>query len=290
MSSSNFFAKEHPARTDGREVEWQLACTDLGSVRRWLADHGTIDGLLLEPRSTQQIFDTYLDTDDWRIHRAGFALRIRSGSGKSEATLKSLHSASAQVADRQELSEPLKNSESESIRQSTGPVGARVHAVSGTRALLPLFEVRTSRQRFAICREDEAQQLGEIALDETVISRPRGEPRMSMQRVEVEALTEAREPLQSLVKTLRTDCALETASDTKYSQGLKSVGLAPGTAPNFAPAVVDASMTFGEVALANLRCYLSAWHLHEPGARWGDNPEELHDLRVAARRLEATLR
>jgi len=290
MSSSNFFAKEHPARTDGREVEWQLACTDLGSVRRWLADHGTIDGLVLEPRSTLQIFDTYFDTNDWRIHRAGFALRIRSGSGKSEATLKSLHSASAQVADRQELSEPLKNSESESIRQSTGPVGARVHAVSGTRALLPLFEVRTSRQRFAICREDEAQQLGEIALDETVISRPRGEPQMSLQRVEVEALTEPREPMQSLVKTLRTDCALEAASDTKYSQGLKSVGLAPGTAPNFAPAVVDASMTFGEVALANLRCYLSAWHLHEPGARWGDNPEELHDLRVAARRLEATLR
>jgi triphosphatase len=62
-------------------VEWQLACTDLSAVRRWLSDHGTIDGLILEPRSTQQIFDTYLDTDDWRIHRAGFALRVRSGSG-----------------------------------------------------------------------------------------------------------------------------------------------------------------------------------------------------------------
>ena len=239
----------------------------------------TIDGLVLEPRSTLQIFDTYLDTDDWRIHRAGFALRIRSESGKSEATLKSLHSASAEVADRRELSEPLENAESESIRQSIGPVGTRVHAVSGAHALLPLFEVRTSRQRFAIRREDEAKQLGEIALDETVISRPHGEPQTSMQRVEVEALTEAHEPLQSLVKTLRGDCALEAASDTKYSQGLKSVGLAPGPAPEFAPTAVDASMAIVEVALANLRRYLSAWHLHEPGARLGDNPEELHDLR-----------
>ncbi|HEY3658856.1 MAG TPA: CHAD domain-containing protein [Steroidobacteraceae bacterium] len=290
MSSSNLSAKQHPGQKNGREVEWQLACTDLGSVRRWLADHGTIDGLVLEPRSTLQIFDTYLDTNDWRIHRAGFALRIRSGSGKLEATLKSLHSASTEVADREELNETLENSESESMRQSNGPVGTRVHAVSGARALLPLFEVRTSRQRFAICREDETQQLGEIALDETVISRPRGEPRMSMQRVEVEALTEAREPLQSLVKTLRTDCALEMASDTKYSQGLKSVGLAPGTAPNFAPTVVDDSMTIVEAALANLRRYLSAWHIHEPGARLGDNPEELHDLRVAGRRLDAILR
>jgi CHAD domain-containing protein len=291
MSSNTHSAKqEEPGQKNGRDAEWQLACTDLGSVRRWLADQGKIDGLVLEPLSTLQIFDTYLDTDDWRIHRAGFALRIRSESGKSEATLTSLHSASAEVAERRELSETLENSESESIRQSIGPVGTRVHAVSGAHALLPLFEVRTSRQRFAIRREDEAQQLGEIALDETVISRPHGEPQTSMQRVEVEALTEAYEPLQSLVKTLRSDCALEAASDTKYSQGLKSVGLAPGPAPEFAPTAVDASMPIVEVALANLRRYLSAWHLHEPGARLGDNPDELHDLRVAGRRLDAILR
>jgi triphosphatase len=290
MPSSTHATEPEPGQKDGREVEWQLASADLGSVRRWLADHGTIDGLVLEPRSTLQIFDTYLDTDDWRIHRAGFALRIRCESGKSEATLKSLHSAGTEVADRREVSESLENTDSESIRQLMGPVGTRVHAVSGVHALLPLFEVRTSRQRFAIRREDEAQQLGEIALDETVISRPHGEPQTSLQRVEVEALTEVHEPLQTLVKTLRSDCALEPASDTKYSQGLKSVGLAPGTAPEFSPTAVEPSMPMVDVARANLRRYLSAWHLHEPGARLGDNPEELHDLRVAGRRLDAILR
>src|SRR6202166_3663724 len=290
MSSGTTSTRQDKAAEHGREVEWQLASTDLGSVRRWLADHGRIDGLLLEPRSTLQILDTYWDTDDWRIHRAGVALRIRSESGKAEATLKSLHSASATVADRREMSEPLDNTLSESIRQSSGPVGTRVHAVSGAHALVPLFEVRTSRQRFAVHREDEAQQLGEIALDETVISRPHGEPQTSMQRVEVEALTATHGPLQSLVNTLRSDCALVAASDTKYSQGLKSVGLAPGPAPEFAPTAVDHSMVIVEVALANLRRYLSAWHLHEPGARMGDNPDELHDLRVAGRKLDAILR
>lgn len=288
-SSTHSAAREEPGQRE-REVEWQLASTDLGSVRRWLTDHGTIGGLVLEPRSTLQIVDTYLDTDDWRFHRAGFALRIRSESGKSEATLKSLHSAGAELADRRELTESLENSQSESIRHSIGPVGTRVHAVSGAHALLPLFEVHTSRQRFAVRHEDQAQQLGEIALDETVISRPQGEPRTSMQRVEVEALTEAHEPLQSLVDTLRSDCALEAASDTKYSQGLKSVGLAPGPAPEFLPTAVDACMTMAEVARANLRRYLSAWHLHEPGARLGDDPEELHDLRLAGRRLDGILR
>ena len=289
MSSSAPSATTPPVRKIGREVEWKLACTDLKSVRRWLADHGTIDGLVLEPRTTLQIFDTYLDTEDWRIHRAGFALRIRSGSGKPQATLKSLHSASTEVADRVELNETLENSESESIRHSIGPVGARVQAVSGARALLPLFELRTSRQRFAIRREDQAQQLGEIALDETIISRPNGAPETSMKRVEVEVLTDTQEPLQSLVKTLRSDCALETASDTKYSYSLKSVGLAP-PAPGIAATAVDASMTIAEVAAANIHRYWSDWQRHEPGARTGDDPEELHDLRVAGRRLDAILR
>jgi triphosphatase len=289
MSPSTSAAPPTTPHQNGREVEWQLACTDLGSVRRWLGDHRTIDGLIVEPRATLEIFDTYLDTDDWRIHRAGFALRIRSASGTTEATLKSLHSASAEVADREELTEKLNSSDSEELRGSVGPVGTRVLAASGARALSPLFELRTSRQRFAIRKSDETRQLGEIALDETVISLPHGEPQASLLRVEVEALTESHEPLRALVKILRSNCALEAASDTKYSLGLKSVGLAP-PAPEFAATAVDASMTLAEVAVVNLRRYLAAWYQHEPGARLGDDPEELHDLRVAGRRLDAVLR
>src|SRR5882724_570735 len=282
--------QEQPNHKDGREVEWQLAATNLASVRRWLDDHGTIDGLVLEPRPTLTIFDTYFDTDDWRIHRAGFALRIRSEDGKSEATLKSLRSNSTEMADRREVSETLENTESESIARSIGPVRTRVHAVSGAHPLQPLFEVHTSRQRYAVHAADNEQQLGEIALDETVISRPHGQPQTSIQRVEVEALTDAHEPLQTLVKALRDGCSLESASDSKFSQGLKSVGLAPAPPAELAPAEVDASMRIDEVALANLRRYLSAWDLPEPGARLGDDLEELHDLRVAGRRLDAILR
>ena len=289
MSSSTHVPQE-PSHKDGREVEWQLASNDLASVRRWLDDHGTIDGLVLEPRPTLKIFDTYFDTDDWRIHRAGFALRIRSEDGKSEATLKSLRSNSTEMADRREVSETLENTESDSIARSTGPVGTRVHAVSGAHPLQPLFEVHTSRQRYSVHAADNEQPLGEIALDETVISRPHGQPQTSIQRVEVEALTDAHEPLQTLVKALRSGCSLESASDSKFSQGLKSVGLAPAPPPELAPAAVSASMRINEVALANLRRYLGAWDLHEPGARLGDDPEELHDLRVAGRRLDAILR
>ena len=44
-----------------REIEWQLSAPDLGLVRRWLSDHGSVHGLTIEPRPTHTIDDTYLD-------------------------------------------------------------------------------------------------------------------------------------------------------------------------------------------------------------------------------------
>src|SRR5262249_40098129 len=52
---------------------------------------------------------------------------------------------------------------------------------------------------------------------------------------------------------------------------------------------LDLSMTAHDVAMAELRRLLAAWRRHEPGARLGQDAEELHQLRVTARRLDATL-
>src|SRR6516164_10550408 len=51
----------------------------------------------------------------------------------------------------------------------------------------------------------------------------------------------------------------------------------------------DLTTSARAVALAELRRLLAAWREHEPGARLGEDPEELHQLRVTARRIDATL-
>ena len=43
------------------------------------------------------------------------------------------------------------------------------------------------------------------------------------------------------------------------------------------------------VAMAELRRLLATWRVHEPGARRGEDPEELHQLRITARRIDAML-
>lgn len=85
---------------------------------------------------------------------------------------------------------------------------------------------------------------------------------------------------------------------------MKIPASAPGPAPagavgDFAPAGVaaltrpehpfDTTTTAHDVAMAELRRLLALWLRHEPGARLGEDPEELHQLRVAARRIDATL-
>jgi triphosphatase len=280
------------ANSGRREVEWQLATRDLGPVRQWLSEHNAVDGFTIEPRSAQTIYDTYLDTEDRRVHQAGFALRLRDLPGRAEATLKDLAPESSGhfqgLKTRREFNEPLASAEQDAFARSSGPVSARVHAVTGGRPLKPLFRVRTQRQPFAVLG-GEGQEAGEITLDETVVASADGHSKARLQRVEVEALSDDPQPLEGLVEQLRTACALEPAADSKYAIGLQSVGLTASVSPELGPTLIDPAMTVGEIARANLRRNLSQWLRCEPAARLGEDQERLHDLRVAGRRLDVNL-
>ena len=272
-----------------REIEWQLAAPDLPAVRRWLTEHPTLADLQIEPRDSVLLHDTYLDTDDWRFHRAGFALRARASAGGREATLKSLTSARNDVADRIEVSEELPSDDPQSVGGIVGDVGRRVRAVSGKEPLRRLFEVHTTRERFSVRRD--GADVGEIALDDTLFGSVDGKPHARVRRVEVEAhASEPMQPLEDLVAALRAECSLEPASASKYVTGLGAAGLAPPDFAELAGPPSDPSIPVLELARTELRRRLVQWAAHEPGARLGEDPTQLHDLRVAGRRTDATLR
>lgn len=274
---------------DHRELEWQLTATALDSVRQWLTERAGDAGLRCEPLGSVEHQDTYLDTDDWRIHRAGYTLRVRETAGKHEATLKELRPARDGFANRRELTEPLADPGRATVDGWAGPVGARVRAVAGTRALRTLFRIRTHRERFGIGRADRDEDAGELALDATTVIGSDGAVRTTLQRVEIEALGADSGPLNEIVLTLRRECALAPAPDNKYASALEALALAPPAAPALGPTGIDREMRIDEVGYAALRQGLLAWYANESGARLGDDPEALHDLRVAGRRMESAL-
>jgi triphosphatase len=283
---------------EAREVEWQLTAPDLGVVRRWIDQHPRLDRLSIGPLPAQQLHDTYLDTEDWRLFRAGFALRLRAKAGHLEATLKGLHSARDDVADRREITERLSQASGvKALAQATGPVASRVRDVAGAKPLRTLFEVRTSRQRFAVRNGNPNAAVGEIAIDEARFSRGNGHRRpMLLTRVELEAVGQDSAPLERLANRLRAECGLTRATENKFAVGLRSASLVPprGAGPDrdpepAAPPVMDASTRASDFAAAALRRLHEEWQANEPPARLGEGPEALHRLRVTARRMQTIL-
>jgi inorganic triphosphatase YgiF len=215
------------AHTD-REIEWQLAGEDLGVVQRWLGANPEIEGLRIAPLPPQRLHDTYLDTVDWRIFHGGFALRIRARAGIHEATLKSLRSARADVADRREITEVI-TERPDSLVRATGPVGSQVSALAGREPLRVLFIAETLRSRFG-AHSLERAAAAEIALDETRLCSCHGTPIGRLQRVEVELTGGTAQALLPFVTALRSGCALERATENKFAAGLRAAGLAPMSA------------------------------------------------------------
>ena len=281
---------------DAHEIEWQFDALDLRPVLRWLdrpdawtGAHGV--SVVANGNGVTQV-DRYLETDDWRFHRAGYSLRVRRVGRRreAEATLKGLDEASADapgLRSRRELSEQLGAADVPTLLRASGPVGTRVRAVAGTKPLLPLFEVRTRRRTFLL--EAEGLPPGEIALDETAIHQPGGEAPTRLRRVEIEVPEAALQRLEPFVCELRDACALQAAGLSKFEAGILSTDLRPSPPERFGASAIDPEMTSGAVALAVLRRHFSAMLAKEPGTRLGDDIEELHDMRVATRRLRAAL-
>ena len=113
---------------------------------------------------------------------------------------------------------------------------------------------------------------------------------MQLRRVEVEVRPEWLDALEPIVEQLRASCGLQPARLSKFEAGLLALGRGdPRHARPRADRRSPPTSTMGELAFAVLRRQLAVLRAKEPGTRLGEDPEELHDMRVATRRLRAAL-
>jgi CHAD domain-containing protein len=295
MNSAGHPLRIPAAGVDAAETEWQFDALDLRPVLRWLDDHDGRSGaeeFRVAPAGSANQVDLYLDTDDQRFYRAGYSLRIRRVNRRryGEATLKALGSGTSEVPglrDRREVAQHLDEIDVDALQRSDGPVGERVRAVSGRKQLLRLFEVRTNRHTFSVSAGGLAP--GEVALDETRIQPGDGSAPARLRRVEVEVPASAVNAFVPFVEGLRTACALQPAELSKYEAGLLAVDLRAPQPERFGRTPIDPDGTIGALALNVLRKHFEAFLAREPGTRLGDDVEELHDMRVASRRLRAAV-
>ena len=281
--------------TEDIEVEWQFDALDLRPVERWLArlagDAGPTAGTTENPgwralaSEPVSIVDRYLDTEDWRVGRAGYVLRLRHKARGDEITLKGLSDAAPSDGPRRRVEITEKTTEGAEWLNLAGPVGSRVSAMIGRRPLRHVLEVRTERRPYAIWIGQT--RVAELAMDETLIAAYNDEPPARLCRVEVEVEADWTDVLIPFVEDLRDSSGLWPARLSKFEAGMLAHGMAVPGRPDLGDVSVTPASSFGELADAVIRRHLSTLIANEPGTRLGEDPEHLHDMRVATRRLRA---
>ncbi len=256
---------------------------DLNQIERWLSDQPRYASFTFTSQPETVLHDTYLDTEDWAIYRAGYSLCISQRDQGSVVRLK---------PNRRHAHEELIQSLDDYTArpgESTGHVSAKVRLLTGAVAPRTLLETETRRRAFLI--QQEGVPLAVLNLDETEVRVSGKGGHSLLARAELEevgpgGLTR----LQSVVKAIGVASQLTPTNESKFAAALRATGISPEAAFDFGYAQPTPDASAGEFAHATLRRYFSNFLAHEPGTRLGEDPEELHDMRVAARRLRSAIR
>lgn len=276
-----------PSTASPGVTAWHFDVNDVRTVEGWLEALPGDRAPSVETEVTTATVDTYMDTEDWRLYRAGYSLRLRHTNGGFVATLKSLAEDADRLRRRTDFEETVAGADAGALLYGTGPVGTRLRLAAGRMPLVPLFDIRTRRRAYRLVID--GKRAGEIAVDRTTIEFSDERAPIPVGRVAVEVLEPLIPAVAPLVESMRSASGLQPTALSKYQAGLMAGGLRPSLAPDLGPIQIDPTMAIGEVAFAVLRRHTSGLLAHEPGTRIGDDSEDLHDMRVAARRLRAAL-
>ena len=269
-----------------------LEAADPIAFEAWLQTHAGDFGFSVTSGPVQDQTDIYLETEDWRFYRASYALRLRrqSPAGGIVAQLRWLDEAAGGLPSpepRQEVSEPLADGNLETLRTAPGPVGQRLRALAGPKTIRPLFAVQIRRKMSNLAREVDLAAV--MMTDEARILRGPGQEPVRMGQVRLMVSEPAAASVEALVDAGCLEGVLRRAGRSKYAAGLEALALTPAPVPELGPTEIGDTLSLRGLALAVLRRHFAALLAHEPGTRLGDDPEGLHRMRVATRRLRAAL-
>jgi CHAD domain-containing protein len=304
------------------EVELKYRVADVAAAERVLAADrlGPFSGGAGRARATQ-LEDRYVDTADGALARAGYAVRLRQAGGETLVTVKSRSHTDGPDGSihREELEGPAD--------RVAPPVD---WPASDARALVlehagdaPLVEQVTIRQLRRVRQLRSSSTRVELSVDEVdVVSRGRVVDRF----VELEAELKKGEEgdLAELGAAIEAESGLERAQTSKLEAALaaldgadeadadietatppsipeadgasrpakakaKSEPDAPRLVVGKAPGVT-ADDHIAEAGRKVMRFHLARMLDREPGVRSGEDPEDVHKMRVATRRQRAAWR
>jgi len=263
-----------------KEVELKLAIAE-AEQRRLLA-HPL---LRHAPRRTQELVNVYYDTPQRTLYRHGIALRLRRQGRHWLQTVKCAGETGAGLSSRPEWEMPYQGHfDFSAVDDET--VRSRLQRPQLQERIAPLFETRFRRTTWVLGDTPEQRVL--VMLDRGWIAADGR--REAISEVELELDGGNIPHLFDIADALAERVALVPASRSKAERGYR-----------LSVATVETPVNAGNVSLAKNTPPLAAFRdialscleqlqANHSGAISSANPEYIHQMRIATRRLRAALR
>jgi inorganic triphosphatase YgiF len=273
-------ARPAPPQPAPTEVEVKFT-TDAAGLAAALAspllrsDNGT---------PAKKLTSIYYDTPDWDLQKRKMALRVRrSGRGGPVMTLKWPLQSAGDVFSRGEIE--LRAAKMEPDLALFEPdVAEGLRQIIGDAPLEAKYETRVSRVTRMLTRG--ATRI-EAAFDDGIIRS--GERELPLREVELELKSGPAQDLYDHAALLaeelplRLDIVSKAERATHFSTGTQSRPVK--AKPANLPADVNLDEATARIILGAIDHYLANW----ASLRTNDDPESIHQMRVALRRLRAAL-
>ncbi|MDX6644610.1 MAG: hypothetical protein QOK40_337 [Miltoncostaeaceae bacterium] len=260
-----------------------------------LPDLSGLPGARARPLTEVPLDAVYYDTPDLRLARSGISVRHRLGDATGW-TVKLPEDGPAPGLARRELT----------YGGAPGAVPAAITSLLGafvrSSPLAPVARLRTRRSVVEVVDADGAR-LAEVVDDDVVAeplpgapgavqdawdeAGPTPERRFRELEVEIDERADARIQ-KALLRLLRKAGATEPRE--QLPKVVRALGAQAQGPPDLVEPSIGARSSAAEaVRAAVTRSLLRILH-HDPGVRLGDDPEDVHQARVGARRLRSDLR
>ena len=251
-------------------------------------------GYAAEPRRNETIVDRYYDTSDQHILRAGWAYRLRDRDGEHTLGLKSLTPPEGDLHVREEVEQPVLAPGGDLEELPSGPVREQLSGIMNGARPEELFAISNNRLVYDLVAPDDDATRVELCIDQAEIvapNAPKSAPGiLRFTEVELELKQGTRAALEKLARIVAADSDLLPARLSKFERGLQTAGLPVRAAADAHAPRPKRSDPLICLAHFHLREQLDVLELQQPRAWEGLDPDGVHAMRVATRRIRAAVR
>lgn len=240
-------------------------------------------GLACRSAGSTEHIDTYLDDDASSLARAGLGLRLRSAPDGSHVTCKTRGDARDGLFVREEHEAAWTGAEGPTrAADLPAPLRDLVEPFTLDRALRPVLQLTVQRDVRRLQHDD--RDLCALAIDRVEAGASGRSTTFS--EVEIEVLEDVASN-ERLAQALLQRLPLHPAEDDKPTHAAARLGMPVG--PPAAPKPTAAT-ALSEALGRCIRRHLEAMRHAEVGVRGERDPEHVHAMRVAVRRLRSIVR